>query len=149
MEKIINETALIYYPPNKYWKNISFNLLNKEPSSNRIDLFNNNKEHLWKLKHFQMYEDLFSILKYYDELWFLGPLIRPEIFFSELEYFYFKEDITVFYPSMNKREILNDYIKNFVKSNSIIPVPYKEFVKFMYARKNLFGGQNANSQTGN
>ena len=124
---------IIFHPPNKYWKKIALSLCGKAPGN--FDLFYNTKENLWKIKHFQMYENLFSVLKYYDELWMLGPLVRPEIFFSELEYFYFREDITVIYPSLNKREVLNGYIENFIKDNSIISIPYSNFLKYLFQRK--------------
>ena len=129
MVNIIKKNTLVFSPPNSYWMKKAKKICKNE----EFNLFINSNEYLWKIKHFQLYEELFKSLNGYDNLLFLGTLIRPEIFFSELENYFEKKRIKIQYMTWNGKEILNDYIKNFVIKNKkyIFPIEYKNFLFFL------------------
>ena len=129
MVNIIKQNTLVFSPPNKYWMKKAEKICKNE----KFNLFINSNEYLWKIKHFQLYEELFKSLDGYDNLLFLGTLIRPEIFFSELENYFEKKHIKIQYMTWNGKEILNDYIKDFIIKNKkyIFPIEYKNFLFFL------------------
>lgn len=119
------KNSLIYTPPyNKFW----IKKANLFVEKFNCKIFVHKNPHLWKIKHFQMYDDIFNEINNdnYDSVLFLGPLIRPEIFFAHAQ-FYVDEKFNckIIYLSMNKREELNNSITNFISNNEkIIAIDY-------------------------